>query len=110
MVTPTTAAPTVRWTERDGVIQRALDYPGSDPAVAIIPRITSPAATLAFVVHALNLRQRVIVPDARGRCAVADRAQSAHEQSLLDLNAKYADVVSLDATLDYIAQGTGRAL
>ncbi len=33
------------------------------------------------------------------REAVGDRSQPAHEQSLLDLQAKYADVVSLDAAL-----------
>lgn len=34
--------------------------------------------------------------------AVGDRASSAHEQSLFDLNAKYADVVSLNETLGYL--------
>lgn len=34
--------------------------------------------------------------------AVGDRAVSAHEQGLFDLNAKYADVVSLDETLKYL--------
>jgi maleamate amidohydrolase len=34
--------------------------------------------------------------------AVGDRSVSAHEQSLFDLNAKYADVVSLQTTLDYL--------
>ena len=33
------------------------------------------------------------------REAVGDRSEAAHEQSLFDLNAKYADVVSLDETL-----------
>jgi maleamate amidohydrolase len=36
------------------------------------------------------------------REAVGDRSVSAHEQSLFDLNAKYADVVSLDETLQYL--------
>lgn len=34
--------------------------------------------------------------------AVGDRSVAAHEQSLFDLNAKYADVVSLDETLQYM--------
>jgi maleamate amidohydrolase len=34
--------------------------------------------------------------------AVGDRSASAHEQSLFDLNAKYADVVGLDETLQYM--------
>ncbi len=37
------------------------------------------------------------------REAVGDRSVAAHQQSLFDLNAKYADVVSLEATLDYLA-------
>ena len=36
------------------------------------------------------------------REAVGDRSASAHEQSLFDLNAKYADVVGLDETLQYM--------
>ena len=36
------------------------------------------------------------------REAVRDRSAAAHEQSLFDLNAKYADVVSLDETLHYL--------
>jgi nicotinamidase-related amidase len=36
------------------------------------------------------------------REAVGDRSAAAHEQSLFDLNAKYADVVSLDETLNYL--------
>ena len=37
------------------------------------------------------------------REAVGDRSQSAHDQSLFDLNAKYADVVSLEETLQYLS-------
>jgi maleamate amidohydrolase len=36
------------------------------------------------------------------REAVGDRSVAAHEQSLFDLNAKYADVVSLDETLQFL--------
>ena len=36
------------------------------------------------------------------REAVGDRSVAAHDQSLFDLNAKYADVVSLDETLQYL--------
>ena len=36
------------------------------------------------------------------REGVGDRSASAHEQSLFDLNAKYADVVGLDETLQYL--------
>jgi len=48
------------------------------------------------------------------REAVGDRSQAAHDQSLFDLNAKYADVVSLAETLQYLnalraAAAPGRA-
>jgi len=36
------------------------------------------------------------------REAVGDRSAAAHDQSLFDLNAKYADVVSLEETLHYL--------
>ncbi|MFL6796840.1 MAG: isochorismatase family protein [Xanthobacteraceae bacterium] len=36
------------------------------------------------------------------REAVGDRSAAAHEQSLFDLDAKYADVVSLEETLQYL--------
>jgi len=36
------------------------------------------------------------------REAVGDRSEAAHAQSLFDLDAKYADVVSLDETLGYL--------
>jgi maleamate amidohydrolase len=51
------------------------------------------------------------------REGVGDRSQAAHDQSLFDLNAKYADVVSLEETLQYLrsvghnespARSTGR--
>jgi nicotinamidase-related amidase len=37
------------------------------------------------------------------REAVGDRSAAAHDQSLFDLDAKYADVVSLADTLEYLA-------
>jgi maleamate amidohydrolase len=36
------------------------------------------------------------------RECVADRAQAPHEANLFDINAKYADVVSLDEALEYV--------
>ena len=36
------------------------------------------------------------------REAVGDRFQAAHEQSLFDLDAKYADVVSVKQVLEYL--------
>jgi nicotinamidase-related amidase len=37
------------------------------------------------------------------REGVGDRSVAAHEQSLFDLDAKYADVVSLEETLRYLS-------
>jgi maleamate amidohydrolase len=37
------------------------------------------------------------------REAVGDRSRAAHEQSLFDLQAKYADVVSADEVLEYLS-------
>jgi hypothetical protein len=36
------------------------------------------------------------------REAVGDRSQAAHDQSLFDLDAKYADVMGLDDVLAYL--------
>lgn len=38
------------------------------------------------------------------REAVGDRAKPAHDQSLFDLQAKYADVVSVEETLEYLSR------
>jgi nicotinamidase-related amidase len=38
------------------------------------------------------------------RDAVGDRAAGPHEANLFDLQAKYAEVISLDAALDYVAE------
>lgn len=37
------------------------------------------------------------------RDCVGDRAQGPHEANLFDMNAKYADVISLEETLEYVA-------
>ena len=47
---------------------------------------------------ALQYGFRPVVP----REAVGDRSAAAHEQSLFDLDAKYADVLSLDEVLPYM--------
>ncbi len=44
------------------------------------------------------------------REAVGDRAREPHEANLFDLQAKYAEVVSLDDVLAYLAAGRERAL
>ena len=56
----------------------------------------------ATVVDALQHGYRVVVP----REAVADRASGPHEASLRDIDAKYGDVVTLDAALALL-RGSG---
>jgi nicotinamidase-related amidase len=43
------------------------------------------------------------------RDCVGDRAQGPHEANLFDMQAKYADVISLDEALDYVAGVPGPA-
>ncbi|MET0633378.1 MAG: isochorismatase family protein [Xanthobacteraceae bacterium] len=64
----------------------------------IITGCTTSGCVRATAVDAVQTGLRPMVV----REAVGDRAAAAHEQSLFDLNAKYADVVSLDETLQYL--------
>ena len=59
----------------------------------------------ATALDALQHGYRVIVP----REAVGDRNPAAHEANLYDLDTKYADVVSVDETLAYLASLHARA-
>jgi maleamate amidohydrolase len=63
----------------------------------VITGCTTSGCVRASAVDACQIGFRPMVV----REAVGDRSQSAHEQSLFDLNAKYADVVSLEETLQY---------
>jgi nicotinamidase-related amidase len=64
----------------------------------LITGCTTSGCVRASAVDACQIGFRPMVV----REAVGDRSQSAHEQSLFDLNAKYADVVSLEETLQYL--------
>jgi nicotinamidase-related amidase len=64
----------------------------------IITGCTTSGCVRATAVDAVQSGLRPMVV----REAVGDRSVSAHEQSLFDLQAKYADVVSLDETLQYL--------
>jgi maleamate amidohydrolase len=64
----------------------------------IIVGCTTSGCVRATAVDAVQTGLRPMVV----REAVGDRSVAAHEQSLFDLNAKYADVVSLDETLQYL--------
>jgi nicotinamidase-related amidase len=64
----------------------------------IITGCTTSGCVRATAVDAVQNGFRPIVV----REAVGDRSAAAHEQSLFDLNAKYADVAGLDETLQYL--------
>src|ERR1700737_2543454 len=64
----------------------------------VITGCTTSGCVRATAVDAVQTGLRPMVV----REAVGDRSASAHEQSLFDLNAKYADVVSLEETLQYL--------
>jgi N-formylmaleamate deformylase len=64
----------------------ALDYGSGDPAVVVIPGITSPAATWEFVARELADESRVVVVDPRGRgrteAPAASQSPSAHAEDV----------------------------
>jgi maleamate amidohydrolase len=60
----------------------------------IVTGASTSGCVRATAVDALQYGYRVLVP----RDAVADRAVDAHTGSLLDIDAKYGDVVSIDAS------------
>jgi len=64
----------------------------------IITGCTTSGCVRATAVDAVQTGLRPMVV----REAVGDRSEAAHAQSLFDLNAKYADVVSLEETLQYL--------
>jgi len=64
----------------------------------IITGCTTSGCVRATAVDAVQTGLRPMVV----REAVGDRSEAAHAQSLFDLDAKYADVVSLDETLHYL--------
>ena len=69
----------------------------------ILTGCTTSGCVRATAVDGLQNGFRVMVAHE----AVGDRAQGAHDQSLFDLNAKYADVVSVAEVLTYLASREG---
>jgi maleamate amidohydrolase len=61
---------------------------------------TTSGCVRASAVDGLQHGFRVMVV----REAVGDRNPAAHRQSMLDMQAKYADIVALDATTGYLAE------
>jgi nicotinamidase-related amidase len=59
---------------------------------------TTSGCIRATAIDLLQYGYPTLVP----RECVADRAQAPHEANLFDIQAKYADVVSLDEALDYV--------
>jgi maleamate amidohydrolase len=65
----------------------------------VIAGCTTSGCVRATAVDALQNGFRPMIV----REAVGDRSKPAHDQSLFDLQAKYADVVSLDETVTYLS-------
>jgi len=66
----------------------------------IITGCTTSGCVRATAVDAVQSGFRPMVV----REAVGDRAKPAHDQSLFDLQAKYADVVSVEETMEYLSR------
>jgi len=77
-------------------LQSMLMAAGADTLV--VAGASTSGCVRATVVDGLQHGLSVVVP----RDAVADRAQSAHEASLTDIDAKYGDVVSLDEAISVL--------
>jgi nicotinamidase-related amidase len=65
---------------------------------------TTSGCIRATAIDLLQYGYPAIVP----RECVADRAQAPHEANLFDINAKYADVVSVDDALEYLESVPGK--
>jgi maleamate amidohydrolase len=72
-------------------------------ASVILCGATTRGCVRATAIDLLQYGFPTIVP----RECVADRAQAPHDANLFDINAKYADVVSLEDALDYVESVPG---
>ncbi|MBD3884995.1 isochorismatase family protein [Phormidium tenue FACHB-886] len=70
----------------------------------IITGMTTSGCVRATVLDAFQYNLNVIIPH---ECC-ADRSQISHKVSLFDMHMKYADVVSVGQTIDYLLQVTGK--
>ena len=68
---------------------------GQNVDSVVVTGLTTSGCVRATAVDGLQNNYRVVLP----REACGDRDEQAHEANLYDLNAKYADVLSLDDTL-----------
>jgi nicotinamidase-related amidase len=71
----------------------------------VIAGETTSGCVRASVVDGKSHRYRVIIPE---EC-VFDRDEACHAINLFDLEEKYADVISLDSTLDYLRSTVDRS-
>ena len=81
-------------------LQARLTAAGADSLV--VCGLTTSGCVRATAVDGLQHDYRVVVP----REAVGDRNAAAHKANLFDLDAKYADVVSVDELFDLLANPT----
>ena len=65
---------------------------------------TTSGCVRATAIDLLQYGYPTLVP----RECVGDRAQAPHEANLFDINAKYADVVSIEQALDYVESVPGK--
>jgi len=84
-------------TQLDDLLRRA----GCD--TVIVTGASTSGCVRATAVDALQYGYRVLVP----RDAVADRAAEAHNASLVDIDAKYGDVVSIDDAIAAVGPAAG---
>lgn len=81
-------------------LQDRLTAAGADSLV--VCGLTTSGCVRATAVDGLQHDYRVVVP----REAVGDRNAAAHKANLFDLDAKYADVVSMDELFELLANPT----
>ncbi len=83
-------------------LDRMLREAGCD--TVLVTGASTSGCVRATVVDALQYGYRVLVP----RDGVADRALDAHNGSLLDIDAKYGDVVSIDEAIAAVTSAARR--
>ena len=78
---------------------------GASIDTVIVAGESTSGCVRATVVDAKSYRFKVLVPE---EC-VFDRHESAHAMNLFDMDQKYADVIDLNETIDYLRQcGAGK--
>jgi len=69
----------------------------------VIAGVTTSGCVRATAVDGMQHGYHTMVPEE----AVGDRAQGPHEANLFDIDAKYGDVVTVEAVLDYLDESFG---